>query len=136
MADPRSVPIGTETPTNLPFSRVGPVSGTKLPRMIPTAMARKIHRARKRSSQPRDLKADTFLGWSFSAMTLLSMSRVLKVVVSSFGVLEVWPARLLKGAKSLWHGGETWRGSVLAIFSEGMVMAIFWTVEFIVECLL
>lgn len=59
------LPMGMETPTNFPLSNAGPVEGTKFPRMIPMAMARKIHSARKRSSHPRDLNADTF--WDFSS---------------------------------------------------------------------
>lgn len=53
-------PIGTLTPTNFPFCNAGPVFGTKFPRMIPIAIARNIHRARKRSSQPRPLNVDIF----------------------------------------------------------------------------
>ena len=57
--------IGTETPTNFPFCSAGPVLGTKLPRMMPMAIARKIQSARKRSSKPRDLKAETLVvEWS------------------------------------------------------------------------
>jgi hypothetical protein len=55
-----NIPIGTLTPTNFPFCNAGPVFGTKFPRIIPTAIARKIHRARNRSSQPRLLKMDSF----------------------------------------------------------------------------
>ncbi len=50
--------MGTETPANEPFWRVGPVVGTKLPRRMPAAMARRIQRARRRSRRPRDLKAE------------------------------------------------------------------------------
>jgi hypothetical protein len=53
-----TLPIGTETPTNCPFCNAGPVLGTKFPRIIPTAIARKIHRARNRSRNPRDLKIE------------------------------------------------------------------------------
>jgi hypothetical protein len=50
--------MGIETPTNFPFCKAGPVLGTKLPNIIPMAIAKKIHRARKRSNQPRLLKAE------------------------------------------------------------------------------
>jgi len=58
--------MGTETPTNFPFCSAGPVLGTKFPSKIPMAMERKIHNARKRSSQPSPLNAgtlDAFEGW-------------------------------------------------------------------------
>lgn len=55
-----NIPIGTETPTNLPFCKEGPVFGAKFPNMMPTAMARKIHIARKRSSHPKLLKMEVF----------------------------------------------------------------------------
>lgn len=54
------IPIGIETPTNLPFFNDGPVLGTKFPSRMPTIIASKIQRARKRSSNPRLLKAETF----------------------------------------------------------------------------
>ena len=54
----RPTATGTETPTNFPFWRAGPVEGTKLPRRIPISIARKIQRARRRSRRPRDLKAE------------------------------------------------------------------------------
>jgi hypothetical protein len=54
------VPIGTDTPTNFPFWRAGPVFGTNLPKMIPMAMAKSIHSARNRSSNPSPLNADAF----------------------------------------------------------------------------
>ena len=54
------LPIGTDTPTNFPFCNASPVLGTKFPRMIPIAIASKIHKARKRSSQPSPLNADVF----------------------------------------------------------------------------
>ena len=50
-----------DTSANLPFCNAGPTSGTKLPSRTPRTMARRIQRARKRSSQPRDLKAEVFL---------------------------------------------------------------------------
>lgn len=40
---------------------MGPVLGTKFPRMMPIAMARKIHSARNWSRRPRDLKAETLV---------------------------------------------------------------------------
>lgn len=52
--------MGTLTPTNCPFCRACPVLGTKFPNIIPIAIARHIHRARNRSSQPRPLKVDSF----------------------------------------------------------------------------
>jgi hypothetical protein len=54
----RNKPIGTETPTNCPFCKAGPVFGTKFPNIIPIAIARKIHSARNRSRSPRLLKAE------------------------------------------------------------------------------
>ena len=71
-------PIGTLTPTNCPFCNAGPVFGTKFPRMIPIAMARKIHNARNRSSQPRALKAEVLDVSSTSSL------------VSCFSTSEVW----------------------------------------------
>lgn len=56
------IPIGTDTPTNLPLCRAGPVEGTKFPRMMPSAIASRIQRARKRSSQPSALKAEMVSG--------------------------------------------------------------------------
>jgi hypothetical protein len=52
------VPIGIDTPTNLPFCSAGPVLGTKFPRRIPIIIASRIHSASKRSSQPKALKAE------------------------------------------------------------------------------
>lgn len=52
--------MGTETPTNFPFWSAGPVFGTKFPNIMPTAIARKIHRARNRSNQPSALNAEDF----------------------------------------------------------------------------
>jgi hypothetical protein len=63
----RSLPIGTETPTNFPRCNADPVLGTKLPSRIPMMMASRIHRARSRSSQPRALKAETFSSLSRSS---------------------------------------------------------------------
>ena len=57
----RLAPIGTDTPTNFPFCKAGPVEGTKLLRRMPISIAKKIHAARKRSSQPRPLKADVLV---------------------------------------------------------------------------
>ena len=54
------VPIGMDTPTNWPFFNAGPVLGTKFPSRMPMIIASKIQRARKRSSQPRLLNAETF----------------------------------------------------------------------------
>ena len=66
------LPIGTETLTNLPFSRLSVTLGTKFPSKMPMTMARKIQTARNRSSHPRDLKADTF----FSTRACVSASWV------------------------------------------------------------
>lgn len=54
------IPIGMDTSANLPFCNAGPTSGTKLPSRTPRTMASRIQRARKRSSQQRDLKAEAF----------------------------------------------------------------------------
>lgn len=51
-------PIGIDTSTNFPFCSAGPVCSTKLPRIIPIAIARKIQRAKNMSSQPRPLRAE------------------------------------------------------------------------------
>lgn len=53
------LPIGIETPTNFPFCNAGPVLGTKFPKIIPIAIARKIQTARKRSRIPNFLNAET-----------------------------------------------------------------------------
>jgi len=88
------MPMGIDTPTNFPFCNAGPVLGTKFPSIIPNpnqytlflhvlrlqalkqeikspiylpiAIAKKIHRAKNRSNQPKDLKADDFLAKSGS----------------------------------------------------------------------
>lgn len=52
------VPIGMDTPTNLPFWSAGPVLGTKLPSRMPIIIASRIQSASKRSNQPKALKAD------------------------------------------------------------------------------
>jgi hypothetical protein len=90
----RDLPIGAETPTNCPFSRAGPVLGTKLPKRIPRsdisivflqtlrrcpvyspiAMARIIHTARKRSNQPSPLNAETLSGMISFSICCLSIS--------------------------------------------------------------
>ena len=56
--DDGHVPIGIDTPTNVPRCRAGPTFETKLPSRTPTIIARRIQRARSRSSHPRPLKAD------------------------------------------------------------------------------
>ena len=52
------LPMGTETPTNLPFCSAGPVLGTKTPSKMPTIMARRIQTARNRSRMPSALNAE------------------------------------------------------------------------------
>ena len=79
------IPIGTDTPTNLPFCRAGPVEGTKFPRIMPTAMARKIQRARKRSIQPRALKAEKSSRRGASAPGAVWLSRSVDLL-SGIGV--------------------------------------------------
>jgi hypothetical protein len=74
-----NIPIGTLTPTNFPFCNAGPVFGTKFPRMIPIAIAKKIHKARRRSSQPRLLKMD-----------VLEASSTSSPVKPCFSTSEVW----------------------------------------------
>jgi hypothetical protein len=61
--------MSTETLTNLPFCNVGPVFGTKLPRMMPIAMASSIHTARNPSNQLRPLNAKI---WSGTITALIS----------------------------------------------------------------
>ena len=68
----RPMAMGMETPTNFPFWRTGPVLGTKLPKRMPTTMARKIQRAKKRSRRPREEKADILAGGA--GMDCFSMS--------------------------------------------------------------
>lgn len=55
------LPIGIETPTNSPLCNAGPTLSTKLPSKMPITIARRIQRASRRSSQPKLLKADTFV---------------------------------------------------------------------------
>jgi hypothetical protein len=75
-------PIGIDTPTNVPFCNAGPTLSTKLPSMIPMAMARKIQTARKRSRRPRLLKADSFGAWRlFSESAVGCSSASLSVVM-------------------------------------------------------
>lgn len=50
-----NVPIGTLTPTNVPFCSAGPTEGTVFPRTMPTAMAMTIHSTRNRSRNERPL---------------------------------------------------------------------------------
>ena len=45
----KDVPIGAETPMNVAASNTSWVSGTKQPNRIPSAIASRIHRGRKRS---------------------------------------------------------------------------------------
>ncbi len=52
--------------------------GTKFPSMIPIAIARKIHSARNRSSQPKPLNADDF---SAMAMSCFSGSGLMTVAL-------------------------------------------------------
>ena len=67
-------PIGTETPTNLPFCNAGPVLGTKFPSMMPIAIANSIQRARNRSSQPKLLNAETLSGAMAPSISCFSAS--------------------------------------------------------------
>ena len=69
-------PIGTDTPTNLPFCNAGPVFGTKFPRMMPVAMANMIQSARNRSSHPRPLNAETLSGAIAASISCFSVSWV------------------------------------------------------------
>ena len=83
------IAIGIETPTNFPFCKEGPVFGTKLPSMIPIAIAKKIHSARKRSSQPRLLNADVLEALTMGSSPFSSIC----FSTSEFGgevVGEVW----------------------------------------------
>jgi hypothetical protein len=69
------VPMGIETPTKEPFLKSRSVLGTKLPRIIPTAIARKIHTARKRSKMPKFLNTDCgFESCTFEASLLFGSS--------------------------------------------------------------
>lgn len=77
------LPIGTETPTNFPLCNAGPVLGTKFPKIIPIAMARKIHTARNRSKRPRFLKAESFFCGESDGFACFSMS---------LGMEGVWAA--------------------------------------------
>ncbi len=67
--------MGTKTPTNLPFCKAGPVFGTKFPSMMPIA----IHSARKRSSHPRPLNAETLSGAMADSISCFSVSWALEV---------------------------------------------------------
>lgn len=90
------LPIGTLTPTNLPFCRAGPVEGTKFPRMIPMAIARKIHRARYWSRIPRLLKAEVLVvvveswGGCFSGSVEVEPSSRAVVVGGSVVFIAIW----------------------------------------------
>lgn len=79
----KTLPIGTETPTNFPLCNAGPVLGTKFPNIMPIAMARKIHTARNRSKRPRFLKAESFFCGESDGLACFSMS---------LGVEGVWAA--------------------------------------------
>jgi len=61
-------PMGTDTPTNFPFCKAGPVFGTKFPKIMPMAIANKIQSAKNRSSRPKLLKADIFAASSSSPL--------------------------------------------------------------------
>lgn len=54
----RPMAMGMDTEAKWPVVRVVDTLGTKLPRMMPMAMARRIKRARKRLRRPRAWKAD------------------------------------------------------------------------------
>lgn len=69
--------IGIETPAIPPFCSAGPVEGSKYPKIIPMAIASKIHTARNLSRNPSCLKADReVLAWSIGG--------------SSGGVIASW----------------------------------------------
>lgn len=82
-------PIGIETPTNFPFCSASFVFGTKFPKMIPTVMARNIQTARKRSRNPKFLKADTWFTPAFSSSLLTSATGSLADSRSGSGMLSV-----------------------------------------------
>ena len=124
----KSLLIGIDTPTNLPFCSVGPVEGTKLPRMTPIAMARKIQRARKRSSQPSALNAETFVGpqaplegrWLSVSYEPLTAS-----LVPDGGV---WDFHSSAG----FGGGAEARGAASVFGSEDMIMP--WLRDLQIRC--
>lgn len=94
--------MGTDTPTNLPFCRAGPVSGTKLPRRTPMTMANKIQTAKKRSSQPSDLKAEVlFDAGGVSVVSCFSTSSELVARVSPCGAMPESNTTGSAGAASL-----------------------------------
>lgn len=77
--------IGMETPAIPPFCSAGPVEGSKYPRIIPMAMARKIHTARNLSRNPSCLKTEgEVLAWSTGD--------------SAGGVIVSWAGELEEGA--------------------------------------
>lgn len=79
--------IGMETPAIPPFCSAGPVEGSKYPRIIPMAIARKIHTARNLSRNPSCLKAEgEVLAWSTGG--------------SAGGVIVSWAGELEEGAST------------------------------------
>ena len=87
------IPIGTDTPTNLPRCSAGPAFGTKFPKMIPTTMAKNIHSARNRSRMPSPLNADSSCPCLCGRLVLIaapsrSAWSLLPCVVSACGETE------------------------------------------------
>ena len=91
----RPMAMGMETEAKCPVVRVVDMRGTKFPRRMPVAMARRIQRARKRSRRPRAWKADWGLvggGVCFSGSEGGEMGASRSVVgmgwvIVSFGIL-------------------------------------------------
>lgn len=78
--------IGIETLAISPFCSAGPVEGSKYPKIIPMAIASKIHTARNLSRNPSCLKADReVLAWSIGGS-------------SSGGVVASWVEKLEEGS--------------------------------------
>jgi hypothetical protein len=84
------LPKGSETSTNLTFSSTTDVEGTNSPRMMPTAMARKIHTASNLSSQASRFTAG--LSASCSRAWRHRREGARKSATGSGGRGPAWPA--------------------------------------------
>jgi hypothetical protein len=120
------LPIGIDTPTNLPFCNAGPVLGTKLPSRTPMIMARRIQSASRRSSQPRALKADDCSlsddesGACFST-SMLESALIVDLFVICTGLGDVVPAAamLLRGWSNSSEGSKV-KSHSLRTFEVGL----------------
>lgn len=84
--------IGIEIPTNFPFYSAGPVSLTKLPSRTPIIIVSRIQTAKKWSSTPSNLKAETFLGElsssnSYTSYFSISYRGISYTIIARVGIL-------------------------------------------------